>query len=53
MTASVLKQDPNIWGQKGKRNLFITTKHNMRIFGLGPFFQATKQHLYNNNKWNG
>ena len=31
-----------------KRMLFTTTKHNMQISGVGPFFQATKQHLNNN-----
>ena len=30
-----------------KRTLSIRTKHSMRIFGVSPFYQATKQHLNN------
>ena len=35
--------------KRSKRTLFIRTKYNMRIFGVIPFFQATKQDL--NNSW--
>ena len=47
MTASVLKQDANTRGGVGvgvgvKRMLFTTTKHNMRIFVIGPFFKLQK-----------
>ena len=30
-----------------KRTLFIWTKHNMEIFGVIPFYQATKRDLNN------
>ena len=37
MTANVLKQDPNTENFPNK--LFISTKHNMRIFGVIPFIK--------------
>ena len=37
MTASVLKQAPN--AEQVEKNVFIRTKHNMRIFGVIPFIK--------------
>ena len=42
MTASVVKQDPNIKGSKER--YLLGQKHNLQIFGVIPY-QATKRHL--------
>ena len=41
MTASVLKHDANTkrFKKKGKKKLFIRTRHNVRIFGVIPFIK--------------
>ena len=35
--------------QPETKHLLITTKHNMRILGISPFFQATEQQLHGGN----
>ena len=50
MTASVLKQDTNTWGQKGNMNAFHYDKTQYANFRARPLFFNLPNNTYTKNK---